>query len=253
MRGLITAIRTLTRLPIPGQDCDPFARSLPFFPLVGALLGLLLAAVALWFASYWQWTLGAGVAAALLAVWLTRGLHLDGLGDVADALGGGYTPERRLAIMKDPHLGAFGVMAIVGVLLIKTAAYERLAAYQAWRWMVLPSVLARTMLVALAVSLPYARREGGTARGFVQGARAAHLLAALGLAAVLSVVIAGATGVVLLGLSLAATLGLRAWMRRHFGGVTGDLLGMANEVLEAGVLVALAGAAPFLSGLLWPL
>lgn len=250
MRGLITALRTLTRLPVPGRDCEPFARSLPFFPLVGALLGLLIAGAVLWITSSLHWTLGAGVAAALLGVWLTRGLHLDGLGDVADALGGGRTQERRLAIMKDPHLGAFGVMAIVALLLIKTAAYDRLAAYQAWRWLVLPPVLARTMLVALSLWLPYARREGGTARDFVEGARIGHLLAALCLAVVLSGAIAGITGVLLLGMSLLVTLGLRAWMRRNFGGITGDLLGMANELLEAVLLILLAAYAPFLSGLL---
>ena len=104
--GLITALRTLTVLPVPGREAHNPAMALPWFPWAGVLIGGLTAGVAFLFGGPAGWPAGAGVAALAFNVWLTGGLHLDGLGDAVDALHGGQTRERRLEIMKDPHLGA---------------------------------------------------------------------------------------------------------------------------------------------------
>ena len=242
MSPLVTALRTLTILPVPGRDARNLASSLPFFPVAGALIGALVTLCAKAVAQT-GWTEGAGAVAAVAAIWLTRGLHVDGLADVSDALGGGRTLERRLAIMKDPHTGAFGVIAVAADLLLKAVALARLAALSQWALMALPFIVSRTAQVVLAVWLPYARPEGGTAQSFVADARPTHLALTLPMALLWCVLIGQASGVILLleGLVLAVLVGL--WMKRVFGGVTGDLLGAANETVETGLLVFMAAVA----------
>ena len=183
----------------------------------------------------------------IASVWITRGLHVDGLSDVADALGGGRTRKRRLEIMKDPHTGAFGVMAVGGDLLLKAAALAQLAGVQQWHLVVVPFVASRTAQVLLAVSLPYARSEGGTAGAFVDQARPLHFILAFIAALAFCGLLSGLTGLalVLMGIILALLLGL--WMKHHFGGVTGDLLGLSNEVIETGLLAFLAFICPVAS------
>lgn len=241
MRPFITALRTLTCLPVPGSDAASLASSLPFFPAVGLLIGLVVTGV---LHALQGWTTGAGIAAMIAVLWITRGLHVDGLADVSDALGGGRSRERRLEIMKDPHTGAFGSMAIVADLLLKAAALTQLAALHQWSLVITPFIVSRTGQVLLAVSLPYARPEGGKAGGFVDGARPLHFLLALLMAAGCCLATSGLTGLVLLLQGLVAVTLLRLWMQHHFGGVTGDLLGTANEVVETGLLAFLALISP---------
>lgn len=250
MRALITALRTLTRLPVPGTDSGDLAAAMPFFPAVGALIGVL-AAGTLWGLGWAEWPLGAGIIGMTAVVWLTRGLHVDGLADLTDAMGAGGTRERRLAIMKDPHIGAFGVMAVVADLLLKAVALARLAAFHQWVLVIIPFIASRTVLVYLAASLPYARPEGGTAGGFVDKARPLHFLLALLVAlsccaAALCLDRTGAaclTATILMAQGLTAAILIKYWMKRHFGGVTGDLLGAANEIIETGLLVFAAALA----------
>lgn len=240
MRALTTAIRTLTRLPFPGKDAERFADAFLFFPAVGLFLGALTCAVLAAIEYPSAWPLGAGIAGMLCGLWITRGLHVDGLADVADALGGGQTRERRLEIMKDPHCGAFGVMAIVADLLLKAAALSRLAGSSLLPLVILPFVISRTAQVLLACTLPYARPAGGKAAVFVEQATALHLGLTLAVALVFCGLLGGVTGLMLLGQGLLIALLLRLWMKHAFGGVTGDLLGFSNELIETGLLGFLA-------------
>lgn len=239
MRPLITALRTLTRIPVPGSETTVLTDALPFFPVVGLLIGLLVVGV-LHLVSLGGWTHGAGIVAMSAAVWITRGLHVDGLADVSDSLGGARARERRLEIMKDPHTGAFGVMAIVCDLFIKAAALSQLAQLNRWMLAILPFVVSRLALVLLAVSLPYARTGGGKAACFVETARPIHFVLAALAALAICTAMGGLTGVILLLQGLILSILLRIWMQHEFGGITGDLLGLSNEVVETGLLVVAA-------------
>lgn len=239
-RGFITAMRTLTILPIPGREAERPADSLYFFPLVGEIIGGAILLVAWLVAGKIGWTFGAAWAGVLVSVCLTRGLHLDGLSDTVDACLAAPERERRLAIMKDPHIGSFGVAAIVLALLCKLAALERLSATGHWSWIVLPVVLSRTVMVLAAVCLPYARAEGGKAGSFVQESKKTHFFVAAGLALLLCGLPAGIIGLISVGLALAIGLFLIWWMKRSFGGVTGDLLGFAGEQTECLLYLLLA-------------
>ena len=235
MRSLITALRTLTILPVPGKDAASLASALPFFPAVGVLLGAL-AVLCLYVASLTGWTLGAGVLAMIATVLLTRGLHIDGLSDVCDALGASRNRDRRLEIMKDPHTGAFGVMAIVADLFLKTVALSHLASLGQWSLALVPFIVARTAQVLLATTLPYARQEGGKAAAFVQESRPSHLILALVAAVAFCLAASGLAGLILLLQGLVIAFLMRLWMNHHFGGVTGDLLGASSEIIETGLL-----------------
>lgn len=240
IRNLNTAIRTLTILPIPGREADRPADAMYFFPLVGFIIGGAVQLVAWFFGGVFGWIGGAAFAGVAVMVWLTRALHLDGLGDTVDAFFGATTRERRLEIMKDPHIGAFGAAAIILALLCRFVALERLCFSGHWSWIVLPVVLSRTVMVLAAVNLPYARAEGGKARPFVTGAKSVHFWFAFAFALLICLLYCGNAGIFAAAVALTMGLLLIWWMKRAFGGVTGDLLGFTGETTECVLYFILA-------------
>ncbi len=238
--NLITAIRTLTILPVPGREAGRPADSFYFFPLVGEMIGGAVLLAAWLVAVRIGWTMGAAWAGVFVMVCLTRALHLDGLGDTVDAFFAANTRERRLEIMKDPHVGAFGAAAIVLAILCKAVALERLCATGHFAWIILPIVLARMVMVLVAVSLPYARAEGGKARDFFTGAKPAHFWAACAVAVLFCYLHAGYLGLLVAAAALLLGLFMVRWMKRNFGGATGDLLGFAGEKTECALYFLLA-------------
>ena len=214
------------------------ARSLFWFPWVGALLGL----------GFW-WALLAlqgffppAAAAALLltlTVLATRGLHLDGLADTVDGLGGGSNPQDRLAIMKDSRLGACGAVSLFLALLLKFAFFLAWANKDLGPGLILYPVLSRWGMVFLAFLSPYARPEGGLGQAMTTGVSARTLLGATLSALALALLIFQVSGLLLLAAAAAATWLLSIYFQKRLGGVTGDVLGTANEVLEILVLAGL--------------
>ena len=238
MRGLLVAIGFLTRVPVPAavfDDADARMRSLPWYPLVGWMLGGLLYLLA-WAIHGWPPLLSAAVT---LAAWvaLTGALHLDGLADSADAWVGGIGDRvRTLAIMKDPNCGPMGVTAVVLTLLLKFAA---LASAPAWPGLLLAPLLARAALVAAFLAVPYVR-AGGLGEGLAGSSRAIDAGVLVLVAA--GCFCAGLRGVVSL---IVAILLLALWRRaclQRLGGMTGDTCGALVELTEAAVLIAAATA-----------
>jgi adenosylcobinamide-GDP ribazoletransferase len=236
-KGLVTAFRTLSILPVPGKDAEDYSSALNGFVWVGLVLGTLLYVLA--FGLYRlignQWSEGLALVVVVGGVLLTRGFHLDGLADFADGFWGGYTKERTLAIMKDSSLGTFGVVALVVTLLAKWIALVRLFELSDFIWIVSAYVISRTMLVELTVALPYAR-EQGTAGPFIRGAGQRHRFVALVAAAVILFLINGTIGIAVLAIvwSLCRVFGM--WCLKRVGGITGDLLGACSELSETLVL-----------------
>jgi adenosylcobinamide-GDP ribazoletransferase len=245
--------RFLTRWPFRAPvDAPPtlYGEAAPFFPLIGLLLGAVLAAIALG-----AQALGlaaspaAGVVAVLLLgvwVWSTGGLHLDGLSDCADAWVGGIgSRERTIMILKDPHIGAIGVVVLVLALLGKLAALAALLAIAGaaaphsapaplWLLLWLP-VLGRVQILLLALTTPAARPEG---LGAVLGA---HLPRRVGWAAAVAGGLLALAGMALVSVPAAVAAGLTAalvlwgWRRtllHRLGGYTGDGVGALVELTE---------------------
>ncbi|MFZ5450782.1 MAG: adenosylcobinamide-GDP ribazoletransferase [Thermodesulfobacteriota bacterium] len=239
------ALTFLTVLPWRGVgQVGPkdLARSMFWFPWVGLLLGL----------GVWGALLGlqslfppAAAAALLLAltVLATRGLHLDGLADTVDGLGGSDSSEKSLAIMKDPRLGAFGAVSLFLALILKFAFFLAWAEKGLGSGLILFPVLSRWGMVFLACLSPYARTEGGLGQAMTTGVSGRVVLGASLSALVLALLIAGLGGLVLLAATAGAVWLLSIYFQKRLGGITGDVLGAANEVLE---IVVLGGLLLFL-------
>jgi adenosylcobinamide-GDP ribazoletransferase len=188
------------------------------------------------------WPAGWALILVLVEIWFTRGLHLDGLADWADSLGGFKDREKRLAIMKDVRVGAFGVVALIVVLVVKWMALEKILISGSTVWFVIVFVLSRGIMVDLIARFPYARKEEGMSGPFIEGARTRHMI----ISYILCLLVCIPFGPAGLAAFIAAIFFARifGWRcNRNFGGITGDLLGTANEMAETGLLflVALAG------------
>jgi len=242
VRGLITALRTLTTIPVSGKDACNFAASLPWFPAVGAFLGCIVYSIG--YGASWcthnSWHEVVAVCMVIAGIALTRGMHVDGLADWADAFWNPHDKQRTLAIMKDTHIGVFGVIAVTCMLFAQWLACNRMAAQGIMDGIISAYIVSRTMQVELAASLPYARQHG-TAAPFVLGAKPYHRIIAAGCAAVLLVVLYGLKGILLLLCGWLMTLQLGAWSKKRIGGVTGDILGACSVINETVILMVCAG------------
>jgi adenosylcobinamide-GDP ribazoletransferase len=244
--GLATAFRFLTILPLPGRAAVPgevLGRSTAWFPLVGALIGAILACIGALAGLLWG---PLTVRLLVVAGWaaLTRGLHLDGLADSADGLGGGATRERKLAIMKDSRIGTFGLLAVAGLLALKLAFLAELESLALWRVLVPACALARWAMLLAMFAFPTAV-PGGLAGRFKPGCRWPQLAAGSLVAAAAAFFFLGFWGLGLLGLTALLTLLWSLLVRRALGGHTGDTYGALAELGEALVLAALAALGRF--------
>jgi adenosylcobinamide-GDP ribazoletransferase len=182
-------------------------------------------------------------AVVLLLMVFSGCLHLDGLSDTADGFLSSRSRERTLEIMKDSHVGAMGVIAIVGVLLLKFAALASIPPARLWPAVLLMPLAGRAAIVIHLAVLPYARPDG-LARVFYQRrVWPAAVVSALLLVAVAWFVL-DLKGFGIWVLWLVATLALAAYVRRKIGGTTGDTLGAVCEIIEVLPAVAIA---------VWPL
>jgi adenosylcobinamide-GDP ribazoletransferase len=260
VRGLILALQFLTRLPTPRTpDFRPedLTASAAWFPVVGAVIGAAVAAALVLGALADPW-LGA-LAGLLVWVWITGALHLDGLADLADALAAAHRdPRRMLEVLRDPHIGTFGVVAIVLVLAAKLVLLAVIARHLApvvaaiWAAQVagvaapLASELAAPV-AALALVAAWARFGAvvwsqtlaplapGTAERFAWQARRTSLIAS-------AVALLAAAAWLFPPLAV-APLAIALWwafLKRRLGGMTGDGLGAGIEVCETVLLAVVA-------------
>jgi adenosylcobinamide-GDP ribazoletransferase len=158
---------------------------------------------------------------------------------MADGLGGARDRESSLRIMKDPHKGSFGVMAVALAILAKWAALAHLVGRDGVAWVVVALTVSRFVMADLIAAFPYARRDGGTAAPFFEGASPQRTRLALAAAVVgIAVVpLPGWTRVLALALGWIGGRAFGRYCQRRVGGLTGDLLGAACELTEIGILV----------------
>jgi adenosylcobinamide-GDP ribazoletransferase len=233
--GALVAFRYLTVLPLPrSRAAGGLGRAAGWFPVVGLVLGGCLALASFVVDRIVPPGVGAMLLVALWAV-LTGGLHLDGLADTCDGLGGGWSRERALAIMRDARSGPYGVASIVLVVGLKAAALATLPEGLAWRALVLAPVLGRAATLLVVRLCPPARQEGA-GHALAAGAGWPALAAGGVVAVAASLLTLGAWGVPALALSGLLAFGLASHLRRRLGGFTGDTLGALVEVTESGIL-----------------
>jgi len=236
------ALMFLTRIPAPTlrlvTDRD-HGRALVFFPLIGLLIGLVLAG--LWFLLPGSMPLLSAALLLLVWVFITGGLHIDGLADSADAwLGGLGDKTRTLEIMKDPRAGSAAIMAVVCVLLVKFSALASFTGSDCLLAVMIAPVIGRCVPALLFLTTPYARAIG-LASPMLHNAEPRLCL---GVVAVMLMLVSAALFsllawyVFVFWLLLAALLwALRSLMLARIEGVTGDTVGASVEIIEMSVLV----------------
>lgn len=243
--GFRLAVGTFTVIPVPAPrrvDSAVARTAILLGPAVGAVLGITAGAIA-WLA--YDPLDGSPVLAAALAIgalaYLTRGLHLDGLADVADGLGSGRRGDDALRVMRDPRIGALGTVTLVLVLLLQTAAAADLVALDdAIARLALPVLVGRVAIVLACVrGVPAARTDGlgAAVAGVVPRAGALGWLA---VAVLLGLAVGGAAGVVSVLVGLAGGALVLLTCVRRIGGVTGDVLGACCEAATVAALVTAA-------------
>jgi adenosylcobinamide-GDP ribazoletransferase len=240
MRSLLAAFAFLTVIPVPVRLGERgFARAPFWFPLVGIVLGALVATADLGFDRLGLSPVLGGILAVGLLAALSGGLHLDGLADAADGFLSARPRQRVLEIMRDPHIGTMGVLALMFVLAVKVAALVDLPQAMRWKALLLAPLAGRCTQVIVMGLLPYARGTEGLAAAFCGPHRRLASLwtaACVPAAAILLLNVAGA--LFLAGAVFAITGVLSLWSWRRIGGFTGDTLGATSEIVEAAVLLA---------------
>ena len=241
MTGLVVAARYLTIVPLPGPartSPNALGRAAPWFPVIGLGIGVILV-VTERVAELLFPLLLAGLLTVTAWKLLTGGLHLDGLADCLDGLGG-RDAEHRLAIMRDSRIGAFGALGLILLLLLEIAAVTELPpGIRAQALLVVPGVARATPSLLARLFAP-AKSEGhGAAFGAGVGALAAPI--ALSIALVVAIVALRVLGIVVVVVSVASALVVTRFFAARVAGITGDVLGAAIEIAElAGLLTVSA-------------
>ena len=237
MNAFFAALQFLTIIPgpknLPSVD---WGWAAIFFPVIGLLLGTVLVLSDFPLRLLASPGLCAAVLVAVLA-FLTRGLHLDGLSDTFDGLGAGGDRDRMLAIMDDSHVGAFGMIAVLLVLILKIEAIQSTDADR-WRLLLAAPILSRWAMVVLGYrSLP---TKPGLGSSFIGHLENKHVAVASIISVMLLAVILRAGGIALILLTGLFTWAIKTYFHRRLGGINGDIFGAVGELTETFALVFLA-------------
>ncbi len=248
-QAIILAFRFLTVMPIPYREVTPspqqLGKAVTFFPLVGVILGGILAGAAYVLSTVFPPPVAA---AFVLALWIgiTGALHLDGLLDACDGLWGGTSPEERLRIMRDERVGAFAFAGGIVVMLSQYAALLVLLQNSPAVWgppLLIAPVLGRQAMAWAMVMFPYARPTG-----LGQEMQAHVSPREVGITTLLTGGLAGgvgnASGFFSVILALGLTWGSGRWLRHRVGGFTGDLYGALCLLVEVITLLTFTARAP---------
>jgi adenosylcobinamide-GDP ribazoletransferase len=244
LRGLRLATQFLTRVPLPAVEdfsAEELSRSSAWFPLVGLAIGVTVSVIVFVCA---QRNTAAAAALGLLAwVWLTGALHLDGLADLTDALAASHRdPQRFFKVLADPHLGAFGVVSIVLMLILKVTGLAQLS---------VPALLAFPLIPAWARLGPLAWSRWLKPLKPGQGERFAWHLN-IGWIVFWAMILLAASAAVAPILCVAPLViaAWGGWLKWRLGGTTGDCLGAGVEITEVVLLYALTLASSTVASLL---
>lgn len=242
----LSALKFLTIIPLPWRreaSLEEVGRSIGYFPVVGIIIGLILAGL--------NWLLGlllpSIVVNALLIVSMvviSGVLHLDGFVDTCDGIAGHKTVEERWRVMHDSRAGAFGIVGVFLLLLVKYVSLSSVPENLLMVTLVLMPVVSRWAMVYTVFAYPYAR-PAGLGRIFKQGASwqgfttatVITLAVAIGLARLANITYFYLAGLAIMLAIWVIVVAMATYLKRKFAGLTGDTYGAINEVAEVGVLI----------------
>jgi len=241
VKDFLQALSFLTILPVDQPSLTEekgLARSMTFFPLVGLLIGLLLTVDYLILSFLFSKSLVLWLTLGCLAL-LTRGLHLDGFADTIDGFAAGGPKEKILEVMRDSRIGAFGVVGLILLIGAKYLVLDQITGPSIPGSLILMTVMGRNSMVWVCFRSPYARTGEGLAKPFAENLTSREMILSSASAIGLGLVIWGLEGVlVFIGIGL-FSLVFRLFFLKKLKGITGDILGAANELSEVLCLLLL--------------
>jgi adenosylcobinamide-GDP ribazoletransferase len=260
LRACAAAFSFLTRIPasaVIAHDVSDLSAGAVYFPVVGLVVGAAGAIVFGLAAKVWSPTIAVIVSVGF-TVWLTGAFHEDALADALDGFGGGWDRAQVLAIMKDSRIGSYALLGVLLVVATKLAALRAIfdaapvrrgfvagGTIAVARALIVAHVLGRWSSVALLADHEYVRSPGvnereGAGRPFVGAVNRTRLAIATGLALLIAVTALG-RGTLLVVVITAVVVWLAGrYFERRIGGITGDALGAANQLVELAVYLTLA-------------
>jgi len=236
--NFLAALSFLTVIPLPRRrevSPEQVGKSLVYFPVVGIIIGLILAGL------YWllRLILPSAVVSGLLLIFLvvlTGGLHLDGFVDTCDAIAGHKTPEARRQIMRDSRAGALGMVGVCCLLIVKYVSLNSVPESLMMATLGLMPVVSRWVMVYAIFAHPYAR-SSGLGKVFKEMASRRRFVVATLIAVAVAIALARLPGlIIMLGVWVIAAA-MAAYLKGKFSGLTGDTYGAMNEVAEVSVLI----------------
>ncbi len=242
--SFLAAIRFLTSIPVPWLQehwqhklsREQFARSLPYYPVVGLIVGLILAGLSWLLALFLPHALVSGLLLAAL-VGLSGGLHLDGFIDTVDGLAAGHSnAERSKKIMHQGGVGAIGVVAVIVLLLVKYIALNDVPEASLMAVLVLVPVVGRWAMVYAVFFFPYGNPQG-MGKELKEGVGWWGFMAATIVTLAVVIALAQVAGLVILASVWLMIVAMAAFLKGKLGGLTGDTYGSINEMAEVLVLI----------------
>ena len=237
-RGFFVALSFLTRIPVRHKHEPSIGLAAPWFPIVGIVVGAIVGGVA-WGVSNLTTPLVGAAVGVLVGVVVTGAFHEDGLADIADAFVGGWSTEDRLRILKDPLHGSYGVAAMCGSILLRVCALSAITPQQMFTAAIAAHCLARAGALALMLTTALARHEG-LGSDYVKNLRVSKAIVSLCLSALVVIAITGVWSVGVVVSTLIGASIIRWWSIKKIGGITGDVLGAAEQVCETLILIVLS-------------
>jgi adenosylcobinamide-GDP ribazoletransferase len=237
MRGFIIGLQFLTQLPIRTEraEANDIADSYYFYPVIGFLVGAGAVLVRRILMTLFPTSFSIAIVLAFL-IWISGGLHEDGLADVADGMGGGWTRDERLAIMKDSRIGAFGASMLVLVLLAKYAALTSMTPARLDASIVTAQILGRWAFLPMGHFNRHAREGLGSA--FMKGLTAKAVVVGTVISASAAMLLCRIQGALALGMAVAIIIAASLYFRRRLGGITGDCFGATFQFVEIATYAA---------------
>lgn len=238
MRSFTAALGLLTAVPIGRKEVEglTLGRSVGWFPAVGALIGSMVGGV-VWLTGEVFTGLVPATTGVVFGLLVTRGLHEDGLADTADGFGGGWTVDRRLAIMKDSRLGTYGTLALIVSVLMRVGLIAAIPRDDMVLVLIATHALARAGSVLMMLVLHPASQEGLGA-SYLEASSRPVLVAGVLSAVAIAGLCLGWGSVVAVAAVAGAVVAVGLLAKRKVGGFTGDVLGATEQVGEIAVLLA---------------
>jgi adenosylcobinamide-GDP ribazoletransferase len=237
VKKFLIALQFLSALPIKIRGeikPEDFGKSLLYFPLVGALIGLVLSSVS--YSLIFLPDLVNSILILLTSIFITGGMHLDGFADFCDGFSGGKTRQEILEIMRDSRTGVMGAIGITGILLLKFSLFAGISHDVLWKSLIMMATFSRWSQCLACYFSRYAR-EDGKAKFFIEYVTIKEVIIGGLFTIALFWLLQGLRGLILFVLAFILAFLFMNSVKKRIGGMTGDTIGATNEIAEAVVLL----------------